>query len=134
MSATNLELVTFAFQKIGVVDETKAPSPEQGAVALIVLNDMLMNEAADGMNLGWYPQTDLAATAPLRLQDIHGVKHLLARTLAAHYGLAIKDPVLLAEINKAEAQLVKRYAPYFENDFSELPRAQAGPWAGPGWI
>lgn len=132
--ASNQEIITFAFQKIGVVDETTPPSYEQGQTALTVLNDYLLNEAADGMRLGWWYQTNIAGTAPLRPEDVHGVKMLLALQLAAHYGITIADPTLLEEIRTAKTQLVKRSLRYSEADFSELPRSQGGPWGGPSWI
>lgn len=134
MSASVLEIITYAYQKIGVIDENSSPSNEQGQVGLTVLNDYLLNEAADGMRLGWWKQTSMAATAPLRDSDIHGVKMLLAKQLAAHYGIVIENPHLLEEIAEAKRQLVKRSILYSEADFSELSRPQGGPWGGPNWI
>jgi hypothetical protein len=132
--ASNLEIITFAYQKIGVIDENSSPSNEQGQVALTVLNDYLLNEAADGMRLGWFTQTNIAATAPLRSEDVHGVKLLLCRQLASHYGITIQNPMLMDDITTAKTQLVKRSIRYSELDFSELSRPQGGPWGGPNWI
>lgn len=131
--ASNLEIITFAYQKIGVIDENSSPSAEQGQTALIILNDFLLNEAADGMRLGWFYQSSITSTAPLRLEDVHGVKLMLAEQLAAHFGIALADPVLLANIDKAKTQLTKRSLRYSEADFSELSRPQGGPFGGPGW-
>lgn len=132
--ATNLEIITFAYQKIGVIDENSSPSFEQGQVALTVLNDYLLNEAADGMRLGWFAQTQISAIAPLRAEDVHGVKMLLCNQLAIHYGITIQNPSLMQEIMTAKTQLVKRSLRYSEADFSELSRPQGGPWGGPNWI
>lgn len=132
--ATNQEIITFAYQKIGVIDENSSPSAEQLQVAITVLNDYLLNQNADGLRLGWFTQTQVSANAPLRPEDVHGVKMLLAKQLAAHYGIAIQNPVLLDEMQKAETQLVKRSIRYSEADFSELPRPQGGPWGGTNWI
>ena len=134
MATTNLDIITYAYQKIGVIDENSAPTAEQGQVGLTVLNDYLLNEAADGMRLGWWKQTSLAANAPLRDEDIHGVKLLLARQLASHYGITIANPLLLDDMVEAKRQLVKRSILYSEADFSELSRPQGGPWGGPTWI
>ena len=136
MSASNLEIITYAYQKIGVVDENSSPSNEQGVVGLNVLNDYLLNEAADGMRLGWWKQTALSATAPLKDSDIWGVKLLLAVVLAAHYGISIEqtNPKLIVDAAEAKRQLVKRSILYSEADFSELSRPQGGPWGGPNWI
>lgn len=132
--ASVLEIITYAYQKIGVIDENSSPSNEQGQVGLTVLNDYLLNQNADGMRLGWFTQTLLSATAPLRPEDIHGVKMLLAKQLAAHYGITIQNPLLVEEIGKAEVQLTKRSIRYSEADFTELSRPQGGPWGGPNWI
>lgn len=132
--ATNQEIITYSYQKIGVIDENSSPSNEQGIVGLTVLNDYLLNEAADGMRLGWFTQTNIAANAPLRAEDIHGVKLLLCNQLAVHYGIAIQNPLLVQEIQTAKTQLVKRSLRYSEADFSEFPRPQGGPWGGPNWI
>ncbi len=134
MATSNSEIITFAYQKIGVVDENISPSAEQGQVALTVLNNFLLNEAADGLRLGWYTQTNIAANAPLRDEDVHGVKMMLCKQLAAHYGITIQNPQLLEEIQEAKRQLVKRSILYSEADFSELSRPQGGPWGGPNWI
>lgn len=126
MSYTNLDILTVAFQKIGVVGETMAPSPEQGVTGLELANDLAADMATDGINLGWYPQTNLAATAPLQAGDVNPFKLVLARSLAAHYGITL-TPELAAEIDMAYTRLVKRTRPYEEANLSELPRA-SGPF------
>jgi hypothetical protein len=123
MSATNLELVTYACLKCNIIDETQSPSAEQGVTALNVLNDAMASAAADGVQLGWFPQTNLAANSPLQAKDVGPVKYLLAGALAAHYGITL-PPMLITEIGNAGTRLVKRALKYSEADLSELPRAQ----------
>jgi hypothetical protein len=130
MSATNLELVTYAYLKANVIDETQSPSAEQGVVGLNILNDMMANMAADGIMVGWFPQTNLAATSPLQNQDIGPVKYLLTAALAAHYGIQLGE-ILLAEIVAAGTRLAKKALLYGEANLSDLPRPQ-GPW-NQGW-
>lgn len=134
MAATNQQIITEAFQLIGVVDETQAPSAAQTANALTVLNDYLLSENVDGLRVGWYLQTNLANTAPLRDEDIWGVKRLLAKQLSVSYGIKELSPQLVEEIMKAERVLLKRSRLLIESDFSELSRPQGGPWGGPNWI
>ena len=132
--ATNLELVSYAFWKIGVVDENQSPSAQQGVIGLTTANDFFLNEAADGMRIGWYKQTDLLATSPLRDSDVGPAKSLLAGALAAHYGITIQAGTeLAAEISEARRVLTKRSLRYFESDLGELQRPQGGPWGGPNW-
>jgi hypothetical protein len=130
MSATNLDIITASFQKINVTDETEVPSPEQGVVGLSCMNDLLADMAADGVRLGYFPQTNLAAASPLQDEDVRGVKLCLAGELASHYGMTI-EAALAAEIDSAYTKLVKRSIRYFEANLSELPIAQGG---GGGWF
>ncbi len=134
MSQTNLQIITDAFTTIGVLGAGDDLAPELGQQGLKTLNDLLANEAADGMRLGWYPQTDLYATAPLRDQDIFGVQLILAEILAPKNGISLEDPVLLAQIADARRQLTKRSIRYFESDLGELQRPQASPWGGAGFF
>lgn len=131
---TNFEIIADAYQLIGVIDENSPPSNEQGVTGLSVLNDYLLNEAADGMRLGWFRQYVLQACTPLKDEDIYGVKILLALQLAARYGITIQNQQLLEAGMVAKTQLVKRSLRYSEADFSEFPRPQGGPWGGPNWI
>ncbi len=131
MSATNLELVQFALLKCNVIDENSSPSPEQGVTGLNVLNDMMANMSADGIKLGWYPQTNLANTSPLQAQDVGPIKYQLTAALAAHYGIPL-DELLLAEIVATKMRLIKRALKYSEADMSELPRPQGT--FGSGWF
>lgn len=142
MSVLNLELIQYALLKCNVIDENTSPSAEQGVTGLNVLNDVLLNEQADGLSgLGWWKQTNLAATAPLRDADVYGVKMLLTRALAVHYGIALEPPLAdtpgmpdSGEISKALRQLVKRYLKRTECDLGELSRPQGGPWGGPNYL
>jgi hypothetical protein len=130
------QIVTEAFQIAGIVDETESPSPEQGVNGLQVLNDMLANEAADGLRIGWWPQTSLANVAPLRDQDFYAVKLMLAAAISPRYGinLARDNPVLAMQMSEAYRQMTKRAIRYFESDLGELQRPQAGPWGGAGYF
>jgi hypothetical protein len=130
MSATNLELVAYAFLKCNVIDENSSPSPEQGATGLNVLNDMMASMSADGIRIGWYPQTNLANTSPLQNQDVGPIKYMLTAALAAHYGITLGE-LLIAEIAAAATRLAKRALRYSEADLSELPRPQGT--FGSGW-
>ncbi len=128
------QIITDAYRLIGVVDEEETPTPAQSNSALTLLNDMLLNEAADGLRLGWFPQISITANAPLRDEDFFGVKLMLAERLAPRCGIAITDPDLLSQIGDAKRQLTKRAIKYFESDLGELSRPQGGPWGGPWGI
>lgn len=138
--ATNQELVTDAFQKINVIDETAQPSPAQAQSAMRILNDNLLSLAVDGLRVGWFYQNPISSytlPSPLRDADVGPVKFLLAGWLIAHYGVKI-DPTdiagqrLLEQIEDADRMLRKRSLLYVESDLGELSRAQGGLW-GYNW-
>jgi hypothetical protein len=133
MSATNLEIVQDAYRIIGVIGETETPSAELGVAGLCAVNDMLADWAADGVDLGWYPQTDLANDAPLQAADVRGVKLCLAGELASRNGVEL-SPITAALIDSAYGKLVKRSQPFApEANLGELPPA-SGPFnRGPGF-
>lgn len=134
MAILNLTLITDSYRIINVIDELEAPSAAQANLGLSVMNDMLANEAADGLRLGYYPQTSLAASCPLRDQDLYGVKLMLAKKLALRFGIAITDENMKIEMAESYRQLVKRAIRYTESDLGELQRPQAGPWGGAGYF
>lgn len=133
MSQTNLQIVTEAYQTIGVVADGKAPTPTQTQTGLTTLNDMLLTEAVDGLRTGWFLQANPASTAPLQDSDIGDVKLMLAERLAPKMGAKIEDPILLQQIDDAKRRLRKRSIRYFESDLSELSRPQGSPWGG-SWL
>ena len=144
MTQTNQQIITEAFQKLGVVREGRQPSATQSANGMTILNDNLLTQMRDGWgNIGWYPQTiaQLNTNAPLKDEDIGDVKWVLAGWLSPHYGITIPpspDPVngfdLGAQIFQAMRRLTKRYLKYTECDLGELSRPQGGPWGGPNWL
>lgn len=136
MPQTNNQIVTEAYQIIGVVADGKACSPTQGQLGVTNLNDMLLSEAVDGMRLGWIPQnfsTQWNSNAPLADSNIGDVKYMLAARLAIRNGITIEDPILLQEISNAITRLNKRSLRMFESDLGEMQRAQAGVSGTGGW-
>jgi hypothetical protein len=143
VAQTNQQIITEAFQILGVVREGRQPTPTQSANGMTVLNDNLLTQMRDGWgNLGWYPQTTLQlnSTAPLKDEDIADVKYCLAGWLGVRYGVTITPPMgpddefsLGALIKGAFRRLTKRYLKYTEADLGELSRPAGGPWGGPGF-
>lgn len=136
MSQTNNQIVTEAYQLVGIVADGKPCTPTQGQLGLTALNDMLTTEAIDGMRLGWIPQnfaTQWNSAAPLADGNIGDVKYMLCVRLAVRNGITIDDPALLTEISNAITRLNKRSLRMFESDLGEMQRAQAGVSGTGGW-
>lgn len=126
--ATNLDIITAGFRKANIIDENETPSAEQGMKGLEVLNEMLADWQEDGIRIGWYPQTDLQATAPVRDKDLRAVKANLAVALGAEYGIPVADDVRQIA-HDTYARLAKSALRYFESDVSMLPMGEASyPW------
>lgn len=131
MSYTVLDICTDAARIVNIIDEVQQLSPEQGQQALIALNDLMSDMAEDGIELGWYPQTDLTATSPTSDADARPIKLVFARELAMRAGLTqtLSSDVVDA-MDDAKERLSKRTVEYFESDLSGLPIPQGSYWGG----
>jgi hypothetical protein len=141
MSSTLQAIITASFQGIGVVADGRQPTATQSQAALTLMNDRILSQTRDGWRLGWFPQTNVSATAPLRDEDIGEIKLCLMAWLAPLYGVKIEpaqDPndetALSNQIKNAFRLLTKRSILFTESDLGELSRAQSGPWGGPNWL
>jgi hypothetical protein len=131
MSYTVLDICTDAARIVNIIDETQQLSPEQGAQALVALNDLMSDMDEDGIELGWFPQTDLANTAPIDNSDARPIKLVFARELAMRAGLTPTLPQDLVEaMDMAYDRLSKRTIEYFEADMTGLPIPQGSYWGG----
>lgn len=131
MSYTVLDICTDSARIINWISEIDQLLAEQGAMALVALNDMMADLFEDGINLGWYPQTALTNTAPLKSTDVRCVKLLLGKELALRLGLTATLPKELTdEMEDAKEKLAKRTATYFESDMTGLPIPQGAYWGG----
>lgn len=136
MPQTNNQIVTEAYQLVGIVADGKPCTPTQGQLGVTALNDMLLSEAVDGMRLNWIPQTfstQWNSNAPLADSNIGDVKYMLCVRLAVRNGITIEDPMLLQEISNAIGRLNKRSLRMFESDLGELQRPQSGISGTGGW-
>lgn len=94
-----LEVVTDALRDIGVIGETDTPSTEQGAAAVRKLNELMASLAEDGIDLGYAPVANTAATMDLPLGAVSTIKAMLSVACKSMYGAE-----LTAEIaGKAES-------------------------------
>lgn len=126
---TNIELITKALLKIGVLNEVETPSAEQGIDALAELNAMLEEWDEAGIRLGWSEQTDLSETAPLPPHAERGVTLMLALALAPSYGGAASvTDAIVGDARMAYDRLHRKamLANLKESDSRNLPAAEGG--------
>ena len=118
--ATNLDVITEAFRKSGIINPRETPGASKGADGLELLNDMMSDWEDDGIELGYYPQTSLSGTIPIEDKHLRGVKYNLSRAIAADYGVDLPaETVRIAELTLA--RLEKATTEEFSTDFSHMP-------------
>jgi hypothetical protein len=126
---TNIELITRALLKLGVINESETPSAEQGQDALKELNQMLEEWDEAGIRLGWCEQTDISNTAPLPPYAERGVTLRLALALAPSYGGAASvTPALIADAEESYHKLHRKAMLKLlkESDSRNMPQAEGG--------
>jgi hypothetical protein len=93
---TNSDLITGALRLLGVLNEVQVASAEQGTQGLEVLNQIMADWEADGVDLQYYEQVDLTAQTPVPNHALAGVRHFLAFALAPEYGRSVSREMLAA--------------------------------------
>ena len=106
MAITNAELIRDSLSLITVLGEGQSATPEQSAHALQVLNHLMSDWEADGVDLNYYPQTELSDETPVPDNAIAGVKGFLAAALAPYYGKQL-PPEFVAMNGKFYNRLIR---------------------------
>jgi hypothetical protein len=88
-----LEIVTDALRDINVIGETQSASAEHGSTAVRKLNELMASLAEDGIDLGFAPVANTAATIDLPLGAVSTIKALLSVACASIYGAEISAQV-----------------------------------------
>jgi hypothetical protein len=88
---TNEEVIRDALGLLAVLSEIQSLSAEQGAHGLRIMNDMLAEWEASGIEVDYFPQTDISADFPSN--DIALIKYNLAIELAPYYQAPISEAV-----------------------------------------
>jgi len=118
--ATNLDIITTAYRITSLINENEAPAAEIAAEGLEAMNDLLAAWNKKGIELGYFPQTNLAATSPLQDADLRGVKYGLAVELAGRKSITLKDETRFVAKDSLN-DLAKGTAEMMENSFDHLP-------------
>ena len=123
--ATNLDVITGAFRKANITNHRETLSPAQSTAGLELLNDMMSDWEADGIELGYFPQTSLASVIPVQDEFLRGIKYNLARAVAGDNGADVS-----AEVGRIASltldRLAKATTEEFTTDFSHMPTGRNG--------
>jgi hypothetical protein len=120
--ATNLDIITSALRILNVINENEAPSSDLAAVGLEAMNDMLADWNADGIELGYFPQTVLAGISPLEDQDLRGVKYNLAVEIAGHIAAPVSEATAFVA-EQGYSRLSKGTTEEIVSDLDHLPKS-----------
>lgn len=82
---TTIRYVSDALKILGVIGETDTPSAEQGADAVIALNDMMMYYRELGFDCGFNPQANTSDSFTPPPGEREAIKYLLASRLVNQY-------------------------------------------------
>lgn len=82
---TNLDLIKDALREIGVIDAYRDPHPEDAALALRKLNQLMYSLEADTVYLGYFSQTSVNDDLPLSDADAAAIVPILAMSLTVNY-------------------------------------------------
>jgi hypothetical protein len=105
--ATNIEVIGDALRELQLVAETQTPSAEQGEHGLRKLNDLIEAWTEDGIELGYFAQSDTTADCPVPLWALRAVKVCLAPELAPAYGATVSRELAL-KISDAYTALLRK--------------------------
>jgi hypothetical protein len=74
-----------------VIGESETPSADQGAAAVRKLNELMASLAEDGIDLGYAPVANTAATMDLPLGAVSTIKAMLSVACASMYGAQLTE-------------------------------------------
>jgi hypothetical protein len=127
---TNLEMISDAYRKIGLISESEAPDAAQGQQGLRMLNQLLALWSETDITFpSWFPQTTLADTTPVPDWAEMAITYNLAIIAGAHYGLPVSaETAAIADSARGivlRKRLLQKNQPV---DLSHLPQGEA--WRG----
>lgn len=91
---TYADFIRDALGMLGILGETETASAEQADHGLRVLNNLVFDWQADGVDIPWATVTSATATMTLHERDQQAVLANLALRLAPSYGVAL-SPALV---------------------------------------
>ena len=125
--ATNLEVISDALGLLSVLGEGDTATAEQGEHGLRVLNDLMAEWTADGIDVGHFPQSDVSEDFPASYTVLLAVKYGLALALAPHYQKPV-DVAVGALAGKYYLRLLRDAvkSKMVESDMTHLPVSEGG--------
>jgi hypothetical protein len=121
MARTNLQVITDSLRIAGIINEIQTPSAEDAQEALRRMNDMILGWVRhNGIQLGFYPQTSLAANIPIDDEYFEVVTNLLAKRVCEVWGFQVSPDLREAAKSSWSSLLAEFIAPR-EADLTHVP-------------
>lgn len=129
---TNRELITAALRMLSVLDADQTASNEDAALGLDQLNDLMVDLAGEGIDLGFPPQDNVSDDFPLADSEAAAIKPLLAIHLFTFYPSANVPPTLPVRADGCKQRLLREavLANMEEADMSNLPGGEGKGYRG----
>jgi hypothetical protein len=125
VSITNLTVIEDALREINVISEVDNASAEQGSDSLRRLNQMMEVWREDGIDFGYYPQTETNESCPIPDWAELAVTTGLAITLAPKFGASISAELAAVGSKTYRAVSRKSLSEKLDNmDMTQLPIGQ----------
>ena len=126
----NLVIIEDALRDIGVIAEIDSASPEQGSYCLRKLNQFMEAWKEDGVDIGYFAQSDTTDTIPVPDWAEMGVTAALSIVIAPNYGASVSQELIAIAETTAGMILRKSLAEKLTPaDMDHLPRG-AGNYYG----
>lgn len=123
---SNANIIRDALGLIGVIAEVQNATPEQTDIGLRVLNEMLDDWRARGVDLEFSPQSEVSDETPIPDEAIVAVKYGLAVMLAPYFEQQV-SPLIIAVASSAYNRILRDalHLALDEADMSHLPASRA---------
>lgn len=131
---TNAVILADALKLLGVLHRGGSLPPEEGADALRALNQMLERWTEDGIELGYFAQSDTTAECPIPQWAEQGVTSKLTQRLSADYPSAQVPAWVFNDEENGYATILRKSvtAANQSADMRHMPRG-SGHMAGDGY-
>lgn len=122
----NIDLITDSLRELGVIDAISNPNAEDAALGLRKLNAVMSTLEADGVDLGYFRQSDVNDELPLEDSDADAILPILAMALSINFPAAQIPPTLPSWAESCSRRLTRDAVRQNmeEASLSNLPRGE----------
>ena len=117
---TNSDFINDTARKLFIINYSEVLENEQAESVLRALNRMMSSWIVDGIDIGWYEQTDLGETLPIEAKYERGVMANLALEIAPDFE-SVPTPQLITIAQDSYNTLAQATVKDTGRSLNELP-------------